>query len=149
MRERAFLAEPQMHERGTQVGERPDDYYSHSGREEIVRYRELTEQWLANYPQEHRVAWLKRFRSKKSDSHESAFFELFLHEYLHRFCDRLEIEGAIPHSTKHADFVLHYADGPKLAVEALSLQRSEGVTDENVDRVNEYVRQVQSADFSL
>ena len=43
MRERAFPREPQLHERRIDIGERHYDYYSHSGREEIVRYRDLTE----------------------------------------------------------------------------------------------------------
>ncbi|MYD17180.1 MAG: hypothetical protein F4W99_12015 [Chloroflexi bacterium] len=105
--------------------------------------------WLDNYPQDHRANCISRLQSKKSDSHESAFFELFLHEYLHRFTDRIEIEGPIPYSDKRADFVLHFGDGNPLAVEALSIQPTEGVVHENVHRVNEYVRQVKSADFSI
>ena len=146
MREQAFPTEPQMHER---PGESHYDYYSHSGRKEVVRYRALTERWLASYPQEHRAAWLSRFRSKDPGSLDSAFFELFLHEYVHKFCDHVEIEGAIPDSNKRADFVLHFGDGSAVAVEALSLQPTEGVIHENVHRVNEYVRQVKSADFSI
>lgn len=138
-----------MHERRIRIGESHYDYYSHSGREGIVRYRDLTERWLVNYPQEHRTAWLKRFRNKKADSHESAFFELFLHEYVHRFCDHVEIEGTIPDSKKQADFVLHFGDGTSLAIEALSLRPTGGIISENIHRVNEYVRQVMSSDFSI
>ena len=149
MRKRAFPSEPQMHQRRSEIGESLYDYYSHSGREEVVRYRDLPEKWLANYPQERHAEWLRRFQSKESDSHESAFFELFLHKYLRRFCDNIEIEGAISDSGMQADFVLHFGASESLALEALSLQPSEFVVDENVRRVNEYVRQVKSADFSI
>ena len=44
---------------------------------------------------------------------------------------------------------MHFGDGGALAVEALSLQPTEGVVHENVSRVNEYVRQLKSADFSI
>ena len=149
MRERAFPEEPEMHERRIEIGESTYRYFSHSGRPEVVKYRRLTEAWLPHYPEEHLHRFLRRFQGKDSQAHESAFFELFLHEHLRVLCDKIEVEGTIADSGKCADFVLHYADGSAVAVEALSLKPIERAEDPNVELVNEWIRQLQSADFMI
>ena len=138
-----------MHHRRIELGETTYAYYSHSRREEVVAYRRLAEQWLAHYPEQHLTGLLKRLKGKNDGAHESAFFELFLHEYVLRLCDDVEIEGLLADSGKRADFVLHYHDGDALAVEALPLQPIDGVISENVKLVNEYVRQLTSSDFFI
>lgn len=149
MRERAFPEEPEMHERRIEIGESTYRYYSHSGLPKLVKYRHLTEEWLSRYPEEHLRGFLRRFQGKDSQAHESAFFELFLHERLRVLCDRIEIEGEIVDSGKRADFVLHYADGSAIAVEALSIEPIERAEAPNVRLVNEWVRQLRSADFMI
>lgn len=149
MGERAFPSEPQMHERDIRPGETAYDFYTHSGLEHIIAYRKHVERWLANYPLQHQPALLRRLQSKKSDAHESAFFELFLHEYLRKLCDHVEVEGELPDSNKRADYVLHFEDGSAVAVEALSIQRKMGLVNENVRRVNEYIQEVKSSDFFI
>ena len=149
MREQAFLEKPMMHTRGIELGETVYEYYGHSGRAEVVNYRRLAEAWLSQYPEQHLQSFLRRFRGKDAHAHESAFFELFLHERLRVLCDELEVEGPIPDSGKRADFVLHYSDGSALAIEALSLGQVSFVTDANVDLVNEWLRQLTSRDFTI
>ena len=151
MRERAFPEEPEMHERWREraSGESTYRYFSHSGRPEVVEYRRLTEEWLSHYPEEHLRKFLRRFQGNDSQVHEAAFFELFLHERLRVLCDKIEVEGAIGDSGKCADFVLHYADGSAVAVEALSLEPIERAEDPNVELVNEWIRQLRSADFMI
>ena len=149
MRERAFPEEPEMHERRIEIGESTYRYYSHSGRPEVVEYRHLTEEWLSHYPEEHLRGFLRRFQGKDSQAHESAFFELFLHERLRVLCDKIEVEGEIVDSGKRADFVLHYNEGSALAVEALSLEPIERAEAPNVRLVNEWIRQLRSADFMI
>ena len=138
-----------MHHRRIELGETTYAYYSHSRREEVVAYRRLAEQWLAHYPEQHLTGLLKRLKGKNDGAHESAFFELFLHEYVLRLCDDVEIEGLLADSGKRADFVLHYHDGDALAVEALPLQPIDGVISENVMLVNDYVIEVTSSDFYI
>lgn len=149
MRERAFPEEPEMHERRIAIGESTYRYYSHSGLPKLVEYRHLTEEWLSRYPEEHLRGFLRRFQGKDSQAHESAFFELFLHEHLRVLCDKIEVEGAIADSGKCADFVLHYADGSAVAVEALSLEPIEHVKAPNVRRVNAWIKELRSADFMI
>ena len=149
MRERAFPEEPEMHERRIAIGESTYRYYSHSGRPKVVEYRRLAEEWLSHYPEKHLRDFLRRFQGKDPQSHKSAFFELFLHEHLRVLCDRIEIEGEIVDSGKRADFVLHYADGSAIAVEALSIEPIERAEAPNVRLVNEWIRQLRSADFMI
>lgn len=149
MRERAFPEEPEMHERGSVSSESAYRYYSHSGLPEVVEYRRLTEEWLSHYPEERLRDFLRRFQGKDSQAHEAAFFELFLHERLRALCDKIEVEGAIADSDKRSDFVLHYADGSVLAVEALSLEPIQRAEDPNVRLVNEWLRELRSADFEI
>ena len=148
MRELAFPDEPEMHTRRIAIGESHYKYYSHSGRDEVVDYRRLAEVWLSEYPEDHLRDFLRQFRGKDAQNHASAFFELFLHERLRVLCDELKVERVIPDSGKQADFLLHYSDGSALAVEALSMETVESI-DENVNLVNEWVRQLTSRDFKI
>ena len=138
-----------MHERRIEIGESTYRYYSHSGRAKVVEYRRLTEEWLSHYPEEHLHRFLRRFQGKDSQAHESAFFELFLHEHLRALCDKIEVEGTIADSGKCADFVLHYADGSAVAVEALSLEPIERAKAPNVRLVNAWIKELRSADFMI
>lgn len=149
MSERAFPAYPTMHEENIRPGESDFDFASHSGSESAVRYRRLAEQWLQNYPKEHRESFLRRFQSSNNDSHRPAFFELFLHDYLRVQCEDIEIEGELVDSGKYADFILNYNDGTQLAVEALSLQQIEVVGDSMLSLLNHWISEVESLDFYI
>ncbi len=149
MRERAFPEEPEMHERGIVSSESTYKYYSHSGHPEVVEYRRLTEEWLSHYPEEHLREFLRRFQGNDSQVHEAAFFELFLHNLLRSVTDQIEIEGLIPDSGKHADFVLRLGDYGEIHVEALSLLWPLDSSGENLKRVNQYVSNILSSDFSI
>ena len=149
MRERAFPEEPEMHERGIVSSESTYKYYSHSGHPEVVEYRRLTEEWLSRYPEEHLRDFLRRFQGNDSQVHEAAFFELFLHERLRVLCDEVEVESEIVDSGKRADFGLHLDGYGEIHIEALSLPWSLDSSDENLKRVNQYVSNIQSSDFSI
>ena len=149
MRERAFPEKPEMHQRAKRVGESVYDYCSHSAGDMATAYRLLAEQWLHNYPDQHLSAFLRRFKGKRDDDHNSAFFELFLHEYLRKLCDKIAIEEEIANSGKRADFGLRYRDGSMLAVEALSIQPIYLTGSPNIELVNEYVRELSSPDFMI
>ena len=64
-------------------------------------------------------------------------------------CDKIEVEGTIADSGKCADFVLHYADGSAVAVEALSLEPIERAKAPNVRLVNAWIKELRSADFMI
>ena len=143
----AFPADPELHERAKNPGESVYDYYSHSGREKIVEYRQLCELWLTTYPEPHLASFLSRFSSKRSNQHQSAYFELFLHEWLRHLCPALEIEATMAGSKKRADFLLNFDNNISVAIEALHIAREPD--NPNLDWINHYVEQIISEDFGL
>ncbi|WP_035644867.1 hypothetical protein [Bradyrhizobium sp. ORS 285] len=69
----------------------------------------------AGYPAKTRDELIARFRSTINDQHHSAFFELFLYHFLlARGCKVLEIEPALPHTTKSPDLLAENAAHQKL-----------------------------------
>lgn len=95
-------------------------YLNRSGRSEAARVRQLVEDWLGHYPEQHRDALLARLRSNIDDQHRSAFFELFVHELLlTRGHHVLEIEPKLPHTTKSPDFLVQAKEGHRLYVECI------------------------------
>ena len=138
-----------MHYRSRRVGERAYTFDSHSRLEHIVKHRQCVEHWLLNYPEEHVGNLLSRFHAKDDSSYEAAVFELFLHDQLYTVADRLEVEGLISDSGKHADFVLHLNGHGAIDVEAMSLPWDMDLSSKNVKLVNQYVGEMKSSDFSI
>ena len=141
-----------MHDHSREAGESAYVFYMHSGWPDVVKFRQLVERWLLNYPDDDLDRLLSRFQARKAkedEQYHAAVFELFLHEYLRGFTDRIEIESAIPGSDKRADFGLHFADGSRLLVEALSVQPTLRAPSPNLDQVMGYVAEMESTGFSL
>lgn len=87
-------------------------YLNRSGRAEAARVRQLVNAWFAHYPATHRHALVARFRSTIDDQHKSAFFELFVHEFiLVRGHKILAIEPRLSHSSKSPDFLVQTNPG--------------------------------------
>ena len=95
-------------------------YLSRSTRPEAARVRELIESWVCHYPEEHRSALVARLRSKIDDAHQSAFFELALHELLlvtgHVI---IAIEPKLEHTAYSPDFFVQAPDGTRFYLEAV------------------------------
>ena len=149
MRERAFPKEPEMHDRSRLVGEPAYVFDSHSGWSHIVKYRQIVEQRLMNYPEAEVAHLLSRFDVKDDSVYEAALFELFLHDLLRSVTDQIEIEGLIPDSEKHADFALRLGGYGEIHVEALSLRFALNSSAENLKLVNQYIGDILSSDFSI
>ena len=103
-------------------------YLNRSGRCEAARVRQLVENWLTRYPANHRGALIARLRSNIDDQHRSAFFELFVHEFLLvREHQILAIEPKLSHTEKSPDFLVKTKEGHCLYLEcALVTGRSQG-----------------------
>lgn len=95
-------------------------YLSRSTRPEAARVRELIESWVSRYPEEHRPAMVARLRLRIDDAHQSAFFELALHELLlvtgHVI---VAIEPKLEHTTYSPDFLVQAPDGTRFYLEAV------------------------------
>ena len=144
-----FSEQPQMHDRPGQDGESLYEFVAYSSRPQVIEYRNLIKDSISAYPATHREALEKRLKSKEDRQHRSAYFELFLHELLRGMCDRIEVEGKIENTSKQADFVLHYADGSAIEIEAMSIHDTRFTSDPNIEKVNQWIREIKSADFEI
>jgi hypothetical protein len=81
--------------------------------------RQLVDGWLDRYPAGHRDGLVARFRSSIDDQHHSAFFELFLHEFIvvhgHKV---IAIEPTLTQTSKSPDFLIESDQGHRLYLEA-------------------------------
>lgn len=96
-------------------------YLNRSGRREGERVRQLVVRWFDHYPADKRDGLVARFRSPINDHHYSAFFELFLHEFV-LACGHgiVAIEPALPGTTKSPDFLVESDQGDRFYLEAIT-----------------------------
>ena len=77
--------------------------------------RELLETWFARYPSEEQPELRRRFES----SFDAAFFELAIHELLHRLGADVTVHPVVPSATTRPDFLVAFPDGLEVFVEAV------------------------------
>jgi hypothetical protein len=87
------------------------NYLNRSARPAFLRVRAVLEDWFSRYPGAHRRDLHSRFRSTSDIDHQSAFFEVFLHELLLRLDCRLEIHPSVGGSVKRPDFLVRPNSG--------------------------------------
>lgn len=100
----------------------PQYYYlNQSARLSFERMRKAIEEWFSRYPIKNQLDLYKRFRSTNDLQHQSAFFELFLHELLVRMgCKILVHPKANNIKEKHPDFLVKSSKGESFYLEAVS-----------------------------
>jgi hypothetical protein len=94
------------------------NYLNRSARPAFIAIRTLLEDWFSRYPEAHRKNLYGRFRSSDDRNHQSAFFELFLHELLLRLGCRLEIHPKLVGTAKRPDFLVESDAGGSFYLEA-------------------------------
>lgn len=95
-------------------------YLSRSTRHEAARVRDLIEDWISRYPDEDRGVMVARLRSKIDDAHQSAFFELALHELLLTTGHTIvAIEPKLEHTAYSPDFLVQAPNGSRFYLEAV------------------------------
>lgn len=97
------------------------DYLNRSARPEAETIRQTLEGWFARYPQSGHADLRGRFRSRDERQHQSAFFELLLHEVLLQFECYTEIHPEAPHGAtrRHPDFLVESSQGSSFYMEAV------------------------------
>ncbi|MDQ0086545.1 hypothetical protein J2W35_006928 [Variovorax boronicumulans] len=79
----------------------------------------MLDEWLTRYPTESRVPLIARLRSTDEVGHNSAFFELFLHELLlRRGFTILAIEPPVPEVDTRPDYLVETPHGIQFYLEA-------------------------------
>lgn len=96
-------------------------YLNRSARPAATRIRQALDAWFARYPQSGQADLRGRFRSKDDRHHNSAFFELLLHELLTRMGCSVEIHPSPPDSqiTRHPEFLVQPSQGSCFYMEAI------------------------------
>lgn len=100
-------------------GESDFSYLNSSAREPLAAAREVLEQWFAAYPEGGRADLRARLRSPNDAQHQSAFWELYLHELFSQLGFTLEPHPQMEGTPNHPDFLVKEADVPKFYLEAI------------------------------
>ena len=114
-----------------------------------ARIRETLETWFAHYPETRKVELKSRFQLEFN----SAFYELFIHEFLLKIgCAIFVHPAADNNSNTHPDFLAKFPRGDEVFIEAvLSKDESEEQRAEHarLDSLYDEINKVKSADFFL
>lgn len=134
-------------------GEGRFSYWNRSGRAGFSELRAKIDEMVQLYPEQHRKALIARIRSQDDVAHESATFELLVHQALLASGAHIEaIEPHLPHTDRSPDFLVRSAKGERFYLEATLAtglsdkdRRAKRLLDSSVQAVNA----VKSADFWL
>lgn len=94
-------------------------YLNSSARTPMTAARAVFEQWFDSYPESGKVDLRARFRSPIDAQHQSAFWELYLHELFSRLGLTLEPHPEIQASRNHPDFLVKEGDVAKFYLEGI------------------------------
>jgi hypothetical protein len=109
------------HEGPARYAEPSFSYLNRSARPAVKRIRQVLEAWFGQYPESEQAELRGRFRSNDDRQHNSAFFELLLHEVLAAMGCFVEIHPSPLDSgtTRHPDFLVRPRAGSCFYVEAI------------------------------
>lgn len=95
-------------------------FLNRSTRPEIQRIRDVCEDWHSRYPETDKAELRTRFRDRNNNNHNSAFFELFLHELLLRSGYKVICHPETANeTTTHPDFCVTSPTGIEFYLEAV------------------------------
>lgn len=115
---------------------------------ELVRIE--LDAWFSHYPIESQADLRSRFRSKREHNHQSAFFELFLHELLVRLRCTLEIHPVLQHTSRSPDFFVRDSSGSEYYLEAavvMEYSEKEYAERRRLAEVTDAINDAESPDF--
>lgn len=127
-------------------------YLNRSGRQDVAIIRKLLEEWFAKYPTAHQPELRARFRSSDAVPHQTAFFELYLHELLTLLGYKLQVHPRVPGSDKRPDFFAERNGEPRFYLEAIvATNRSTNAhaTQLRLNRVYDALNGVESPNFFI
>jgi hypothetical protein len=129
------------------------DYLNNSNRLEAERVRQFVDELLSRYPEGERTRLRDRLRSIDNISHQSAFFELVLHELIIRSgCRIVEVEPRIPETRKTPDFLVETASGEKFYLEATlatGISNLNASAQQRIDQAIKTIDSVHSSNFFI
>lgn len=81
-------------------------YLNSSTRKLVTAAREFLEEWFDSFPEDGKSDLRARFRSSDNAQHQSAFWELYLHELFSQVGFRLEVHPDVKGTPNHPDFLV-------------------------------------------
>lgn len=128
-------------------------FLNHSAMGSMDDIRTMLEDWFYAYPAEHQLDLRNRFRSSIDCHHHSAFFELFLHEFLLQLgCEVTIHPEPSPDVPKRPDFLVKAPDGNELYLEATVVtgkSDTEVANEKRVRQVYDLINTIDSPNFFL
>jgi hypothetical protein len=129
-------------------------YLNRIARKDAFRIREVLEDWFSHYPDVNDKADLRgRFRDKDHIQHESAFFELLLHEMLIRLGYKVDIHPQVDEAIERRPDFLAILEGRKEfiveAVLALDRSRKDTATRARKNVVYDTINKLKSPKFFI
>jgi hypothetical protein len=94
-------------------------YMNRSARSEFEEIRETLEGWFSRYPKKEQPELRGRFRSNIDSQHQSALFELLLHELLVKLDCRVTIHPILPNTSRTPDFLVEPLEDSHFYIEAV------------------------------
>lgn len=128
-------------------------YMNRSARDDVEAIRQKLEEWFSHYPKLEQPELRSSFRSELDTQHQSAFFELFLHELMIKLDCRVTPHPPIPNTTKTPDFLVEPSDADSFYIEAVlaTYESADEVAAESRKNIVYDIlnREVASSDFYL
>lgn len=113
--------------------ENPYDYYNESARKDVEIIRNTLNAWFSDYPTSERKDLKNRFKKE----FDSAFYELFLHQFFQKLGFTITIHPTLQHSSKHPDFLIK-RDELEIYIEARVLTGKSALEKADDRKVNEF-----------
>lgn len=128
------------------------DYYNTSGRRSVDGIRTTLDTWFQRIPESAKTELRARFRSPTASQHQSAFFELYLHELLCCSGFSVTLHPNVPGDVRtHPDFLVLQNDIPCFYLEATLALPSGNETAANarIAQVYDTLNAMESPNFFL
>lgn len=128
------------------------NYYNISDRRSVDKVRTILESWFQKYPSSEKAELQARFRSPTDSHHQSAFFEIYLHELLCCLGFSVRPHPNIPGDARtHPDFVVLHGQTPCFYLEATLALPSvkETAANARIDQVYDTLNAMESPNFFL
>lgn len=128
-------------------------YMNRSSRSEFIEVRKKLDSWFRHYPKDQRDDLRARFRSHTNSQHESALFELILHEVLRGMGCKITLHPTLQTTTKNPDFLVQPQGSDPFFVEAVVVtneSKKEASAQARINQVYDVLdRKVNSSNFFL
>jgi hypothetical protein len=128
------------------------DYWNTSARKAVGLLRSIIQEWFGSYPADAQKDLWARFRSPIDSQHQSAFWELYLHELFLGMGYALEVHPTIAGTANRPDYLVTAGREPVFYLEAtvagLPSQENAGA-EARLREVFDLVNKLENPDFYL